>query len=76
MGSTFQVRMMLAFMFSLWFHRLSPQTLEVLTDYIGVFNIEDLLVGYNDNVILEDLKNLLKRLDYVKTLKLEKLHFR
>jgi hypothetical protein len=70
MGNIFQVRMIFSVVdVSSCFLRLSPPTMEVLTDYIGVFNIEDLLVVYNDNEILEDLKNLLKRLDYVKFIK-------
>lgn len=46
--------------------RLSAQAIEVLQDFIGVVAFEDLALIYLDDRILEDLQNLLKRLDYVK----------
>eukprot|EP01040_Poterioochromonas_malhamensis_P005316 gene5316-5701_t len=46
--------------------KLSPQAIEVLRDFIGLVAFEDLALIYHDDHILDDLQNLLKRLDYVK----------
>jgi hypothetical protein len=52
-------------------HRLSEQTVEVLCENIGVTTLMDLLTVYNDSVILADLENYLRRLDYLKFVKVK-----
>jgi hypothetical protein len=50
---------------------LSEQTVEVLCENIGVTTLMDLLTVYNDSVILADLENYLRRLDYLKFVKVK-----
>jgi len=49
--------------------KLSERTIEVLCENIGVLTLEDLVVIYNDPIIMTEMGNYMKRLDYLKFLK-------